>query len=380
MVKINVDGDASPAGSTRPPAVRRSQFRQSRVRGRSARRERKAKGGAKRRRVRLGGWKVWVFGAIGVVVAAIVAAILYGWFQWNQVPHPKDLGVLPAVDNVESILIAGTDTRTGISDSDAFGGATEAGSRSDTLMVFVLPPGHAKSTLLSIPRDLRVDIPGRGQGKINGALNRGAQTLVDVTQDATGLTINHYVEVNFDGFRDLSTAVGGVEICVDHPIRDSFSDLNLDAGCHKLEGDDALAWVRSRHAEFFIDGKWVRDPQSDLSRIKRQQDFLQSMLKAMMSPASLVRFPSIAAAAKKSFTVDEQFTYWHLLHLSLRFIPSPSSRIIYATLPVSGQRIGGVDFVVPQQPQANQLLDALRNGDPPPEDLVNDPSKQESKN
>ena len=321
----------------------------------------------------------WVKWLIVILLAIAVAIFGYAWYQWSQIPNPTDLGTLSAIDNVESILVIGSDTRQDLA-GDEFGGASVGGQRADTIMVLTMPPGHAKSTMLSIPRDLRVNIPGRGVGKINGALNGGTETMVGAVENATGLTINQFVEVNFDGFRELSTALGGVEICVDNPIRDAFSELNLDAGCHNLEGDDALAWVRSRHAEFFIDGRWQVDPQSDLSRIRRQQEFMQNMFKKMASPLNVFRITAISSAARQSFTINEGFGFLHALRLGIRFFPSPTSRLNYVTYPVVPQRIGGIDFVVPEEPQASTLLAALQAGQQPPAEFINDPADQVQSN
>ncbi|MCC7076747.1 MAG: LCP family protein [Acidimicrobiia bacterium] len=299
-----------------------------------------------------------------VPVVAIGAGLLYGWFQWNRIPREESLGELPAPGDVETILLVGSDTRADLADGDARFGAVE-GQRADSIVLLVLPPGHQKATMLSIPRDLRVDIPGRGVGKINGAFNGGAPMMVAAVQAATGLSVNHYVEVNFDGFRELSSAVGGVEICVDVPVRDQYSLLDLEAGCHVLTGDSALAWVRARHLERFENGAWRSDPTGDFGRMQRQQEFLQKLLGKMGSPSSVLHLPAIASAAQAAFRIDPGFSYWHALRLGLRFAPSPGAKLQFATLPSEPKNIGGVAYVVPTEPTAGQLLEQLRSGQVP---------------
>jgi len=104
-----------------------------------------------------------------------------------------------------------------------------------------------RTVILNIPRDLRVQIPGHGLDKINSAFQYGADTLVQAVEQLTGLTINHYVEVNFAGFINVVNAIGGVPICVDHAMVDTLSGLNLPrGGCYNLQGAQALSFVRAR--------------------------------------------------------------------------------------------------------------------------------------
>lgn len=358
-----------PAGTTRqrpdrlPSPVLTTEYRQTRLRLPHRSRGPKLQRGDKgRRRSR---WRSlrWLILLPAVVVAG---ALLFGWVQWNRIPRTEDLADLPPPGAVETILLVGSDTRSGLQGDEAqFGGSSVEGQRADTIVLMVMPPGRQKATMLSIPRDLRVDVPGRGVGKINGAFNGGPQTMVAAVEKATGLTVNHYVEVNFDGFRELSTAVGGVEVCVDTPVRDKFSGLDLAAGCHLLQGDPALAWVRARHLEKFENGRWQPDPTGDFGRMQRQQEFLQKLMGKMGSPGSLPRLPSISSAGQKAFTIDRGFSYWHALRLATRFAPTPSSKIQFMTLPSEARTIGGVSYVVPTQPAAEDLLSLLRSGEVP---------------
>jgi anionic cell wall polymer biosynthesis LytR-Cps2A-Psr (LCP) family protein len=100
--------------------------------------------------------------------------------------------------------------------------------------------------------------------------------------------------------------------------------------------------------------------------MQRQQEFLQKLMGKMGSPASLLRFGSISSAAQKAFTIDRGFSYWHALRLAARFAPSPSSKIQFMTLPAEAKTIGGVAYVVPTEPAADDLLTQLRAGEVPP--------------
>lgn len=300
--------------------------------------------------------------AVAAVLFVVVAAFGYLWWSWESVPVARGLGPLPAVQKVETILLVGSDSRADL-EGGRFGGASVSGQRADTIMLVVMPPGHAKTTVVSIPRDLRVDIPGKGTGKLNGAFNGGAASMVQAVQSATGLTVNHYLEINFDGLRDLSKAAGGVVICTDHPVRDKFSDLDLpNPGCQNLQGDQALAWVRSRHHEELVDGKWRQDPAGDLGRIARQQEFLTKLMGSLAEPDTALHVTDLGGAVRKDFQRDPGFSYWHLLHMGMRFAPSPGARLQFTTLPVEPKMIGGVSYVVPKQPEMNQFLDDLKSG------------------
>jgi LCP family protein required for cell wall assembly len=146
-----------------------------------------------------------------------------------------------------------------------------------------------KPTLVSLPRDSYVTIPSHigldgvaiedRRNKINTAYGKGgAPLLVETVERNTGLHIDHYMEVGFKGIRDITDAVGGVNMCVPAYVTDENSGLNLLAGCQELDGKNALAYVRMRYA----------DPKGDLGRIERQQQFLSSVMKKVATPAVLL--------------------------------------------------------------------------------------------
>src|SRR4029077_11443630 len=136
---------------------------------------------------------------------------------------------------------------------------------------------------VSFPRDLWVSIAGTGSNeRINTAysVNDGPQRLIDTLRQDFGITINHYVELDFKSFKGIVDAVGGVPMSFQTPMRDRNSGLYVDtAGCTTLDGDQALAFARSRHLEYMDSKlKWVSDPSADLGRINRQQVFLQHVI------------------------------------------------------------------------------------------------------
>ncbi len=207
----------------------------------------------------------------------------------------SSLDKMPASSNVAladtagtNWLLVGSDSREGLTKAERKElrtGKDEGSQRTDTLMVIHIDDS-GKSTLVSLPRDSYVTIPAHigldgiaiedRRNKINTAYSQGgAPLLVETVERNTGLHIDHYMEVGFKGIRDITDAVGGVNMCVPADVTDENSGLNLLAGCQELDGRNALAYVRMRYA----------DPKGDLGRIERQQQFLSSVMKKVATPA-----------------------------------------------------------------------------------------------
>jgi LCP family protein required for cell wall assembly len=203
----------------------------------------------------------------------------------------------PAVDTQAiNFLIAGDDSNACVDPNSPWAGAADPGradlgERSDTIMVLRLDPVTKVAAALSFPRDLYVKIHGRGKSRINAAYRKNDyQILAQTIYDNFGVEVDHYIQVDFCAFKTIVDAVGGVSVPFDYPIRDRVVRKGVEsnptgtdiaeAGCHTFGGDEALAYVRARHLEYFKDGEWIDDPYSDLSRIARQQDFLRRTLQA----------------------------------------------------------------------------------------------------
>lgn len=223
----------------------------------------------------------------------VVATVAAGFLLLNVVLEVK----LASADRVDltlagspsgggaNYLLIGSDTRSFVdnpNDARQFGDEGDTGpQRSDTIMVLHTDPDSGRALLVSFPRDLWVDIPGRGHAKLNAAFNDGPQAVIDTLARNFDVPIQHYVEVNFDSFREIVDAIGTVPVYFPTPARDKLSNLNVLApGCYQLDGPAALAYVRSRHLEV-VDpdtGKW-RDADTipDLGRIGRQQAFLREV-------------------------------------------------------------------------------------------------------
>ena len=182
----------------------------------------------------------------------------------------------------------------------------ESPPRADTILLARVDPVAKTAALVSFPRDLYLDIAGEeGRNRINTAFGNGPGPLIQTISENFGVSIDHYVQVDFEGFRELIDAIGGIELWISSPVRDwgrpapgerlrNISGLDISAtGCVLLDGAQALSYVRSRHFEQLVDGRWRPDPSGDLGRIQRQQDLVvRSVAKALeeglLNPAKLL--------------------------------------------------------------------------------------------
>src|ERR1700726_4667709 len=274
----------------------------------------------------------------------------------------------------ENIMVLGSDSRQGLSKAYGSGLVTD---QSDTLMIIHIPADRSWAEVMSIPRDSWVNIPacqmGNGQVsapqqfKINEAFAIGtldgnrtalgiACTVKTVEQD-TGIYINHFIAVNFTGFKNMVAALGGVYECNPTPINDPNSNLHLAAGTHLLSPAQALGYVRARYT--LGDG-------SDLERIGRQQAFMSSLISQVKSkelnPIALYRFLD---AATRSLTIDSQLGGIHGLYdLATSLKNLPPGKVTFFTLPTYPR-----SYVDPAdtanllwtQPQDSLIFQAFRN-------------------
>ena len=195
-------------------------------------------------------------------------------------------GTMP--DQAINVLLVASDSRQCIDPNSPYAGAfgtgiAVAGERSDTIMLLRLDPADRSISMLSFPRDLWVTVAGRtGKSRINAAFDRtNPQKLISTIVENFSVPIDHYVQVDFCGFKDLVDAVGGVRIPFEFGARDNNTGFYVAAPeCHEFHGDEALAYVRSRHYEWLdpASGQWRTDGSSDFGRITRQQDFVARLL------------------------------------------------------------------------------------------------------
>ena len=220
--------------------------------------------------------------------------------------------LVAAGPDFENYLLVGSDSREGIdpteSDFDVIGSAQDVGGqRSDTIMVMHFDKKAGTLGITSFPRDLWVTIGnGDKHNKINSAYNLGAAMLARTVTANFGIPLHHYLEINFQGFKDLVNAIDGVTLCADYQARDRHIGLTVWKGCHKIRGIAALRYARSRHYEQKIDGKWQLEGTGDIGRSSRQRAFITLMLKQAVKYAAANPFKAgdIIHAITSTITVD----------------------------------------------------------------------------
>ncbi|KQX86338.1 MULTISPECIES: LCP family protein [Streptomyces] len=280
----------------------------------------------------------------------------------------------------QNLLVLGSDSRAGAENKELGGGGDVGGARSDTALVVHIPDGRTEAVAVSIPRDTLVTrpectkadgtkVPSAERRMFNSVYSEiGPACVVKTVEKMSGVRIDHYMEINFAGFKDLVDAIGGVTIEVDEPIHDKASGLDLAAGSHKLDGTESLAYVRTRHG--------VGDG-SDLGRIGLQQQFLFALLTEIKSkdllgsPATAYR---IAGSATKSLTTDEGLASLSSLTEFARSMngvdPSSMETVM---LPVAYDT-QDPNRVVAAEPQAGDLWKAIRTDATIPESAKKSPA------
>ena len=327
-------------------------------------------------------WRHRLLIAFNILLATIIIAGVgsYGYTRWrfDQIRKLDFGSVLRGDDGPKApmnVLLVGSDSRAALAPGQAksYGSAAEVtGQRSDTIMILHIDPKAQRAAILSLPRDLWVTIAEiNTKQRINTAFDAGPARLIKTINNDFGIPIDHYVEVDFDGFKGMVDAVGGVQVRFDAPARDKMSGLNVpNAGCVALSGDQALAYVRSRHYESYERGRWVTDPRSDFSRIDRQQDFIRRMLrKAIRNGArNPVTLNSLISNGVKNVTIDKGFSLNDITRLGRRFQSLDPSQVEMMTLPTKAANVGGADVLLPKEPDAKQTIDRFLNGPPKPVD------------
>ena len=259
-----------------------------------------------------------------------------------------------------NVLLAGVDQRSGLTRHQqlALHVGNAVSSNSDTMMLIHVSGDRSRVTVISLPRDSWVNIPGHGMNKINAAYGLGGPPLVVKTvEQNTGLTINDFVQVNFLGFVKVIDALGGVNICLPFSVDDSYSGLHLSKGLHHVSGITALEYARDRHSF----------ATSDLARIQDQQRLLASMLSEAISSGTLgnpVKLDRFLRAALAAIKVDQGLNVAALAD-QMRGI-SPSD-VRFMTVPLSNynyQTPTGQLAVLWDAKESQALFGELKNDKP----------------
>lgn len=308
-----------------------------------------------------------LFGLLFVFLAALAWGGLSAMLLTNgieRIPSEQLPSLASHSGGPLNILLVGSDSRVDIDpELGGFFGDFD-GERADVIILFHASGGSVQ--MVSLPRDLKVDIPGQGVNRINAAYAFGGPDLmVKTVQQATGLPVHHYVEVGFNEFADVADGLGGVDVDFPFAARDDKSGLSVEAGTDHLDGPQALAYVRSRRYEELQDGSWVGLDQGDIGRTQRQQAVLGQLLDSGTSPARFFRLPSLASSIGNSVTADDGLGLLDLVKIG--WVLARADGIEATTLPVVDAAEGGIAYLAPRQPDAAELLVAFGRGDPFPQ-------------
>ncbi|MGW4023700.1 LCP family protein [Streptomyces sp. NPDC005009] len=280
------------------------------------RRKRKPKRSGKKKAL------MWTGGVLGLVLVSGSAFAYYWYDRLSGNIDTVDIGDVGSdeavADGPVNLLVIGNDVRTG-EGNEAYGNRTNVTGHADTTLLFHMSEDRTNATVVSIPRDLMIKIPDCESKQSDGSTKKIPGSTVPTkfnesygvngrdpgctmltVEEITGLELDHFMMFDFNAVKTLSTAVGGVKVCLDKPLKDldGGSGLDLSKGEHTIQGEDALSFLRNRHG---------LKNESDLDRIEMQQKFVASMLRQLKedtldSPSKML---DVADAATKSLTVDK---------------------------------------------------------------------------
>src|SRR3972149_11141260 len=298
--------------------------------------------------------KIFLVTALSALLLGIGAG--YGYIKYvesglhrSDEPNSKSLKKVqkvisePLPKEPVNFLLVGTD-------------ASEKGTRSrtDSIILAHLSPREKEGTLIFIPRDFRVKIPGMSYNKINAAYAYGGPSLTIETVEAlTGFDINHYVQIDFQGFEKMVDVLGGVWINVDKPIIDKSRQFKMfiPAGYQKFNGETALNYVRYRH-----------DQRGDFGRIERQQKFLGALGDQVFKLRSVLMWPNLinifADNAQTDLSTTEMLKFVNL------FRSLDQNNLQMVSLPGSPKSVNGVSYVIPDEEKIGEILEAVRPSSP----------------
>ncbi|OZC62227.1 LytR family transcriptional regulator [Rhodococcus sp. 06-621-2] len=331
---------------------------------------------------------------IFVAALAVMVLVVTG-FAWRSIDGLRSniatagaLGLGGGADGAVDILMVGTDSRTDAhgnalsqAELDSLRAGEEVASNTDTIVLIRVPNDGSSATAISIPRDSYVQVPGIGMSKINAAYGAtkenkrlelvesgvsdadaesqsteaGREALITSVADLTGITVDHYAEVGLLGFVLLTDAVGGVGVCLNAPVDEPLSGANFPAGEQTLSGADALSFVRQRHDL----------PRGDLDRIVRQQVFMASLVRSVLSAQTLSnpgKLNQLSAAVQRSVVLDSD---WDILQFATRLQDLAGGQVKFETIPavdINGVTDYGESIVEVDPAAVKRYVEGLLDG------------------
>jgi LCP family protein required for cell wall assembly len=326
-----------------------------------------------------------VSASLALIIGLGTAVFAFGWYglrddNVDRVFEPADPAGQPPVEpetgacskRACNYLILGSDSRAGLTpeEQEQFGTNQDIGGeqRADTVMLIHTDPALQKAIILSFPRDLWVEIPERGENKINAAFEGGVngggpQLMAQTVADLTGLRIDHYLYVDLAGFQGVVDTLGGVEMCppgyladpATGRIQDVLTGLDIEPGCQLMDGKTSLAFVRTRHLPC--------DNIPDFSRIGRQQQFLRALFTQMLRPEKIAQAPGLVSPVLRNIRRDGALLPGDLVYLVGQMRGLTTGAAEFRAVPGTSGWEGSLS-VVHMAPEAEQIFAAIRRGEP----------------
>lgn len=314
--------------------------------------------------------------AAAFVFVVTAAALAYGYTKYSRLPRIELSDSLGAVDDgsqassgAQNFLLVGVDSAESLDPDDpARAGRAAGGLRSDTMMVLRVDPASSRAALLSLPRDLWVNLSTGGTGRINTAVEMGGpKALIETIREYFGIPIDHYLQVDFEGFGRIVDAIGGVPIDFPYPVRDNRSGLDVpEAGCVVLDARNALGFVRSRAYQEYFDGEWHVDGSGDLGRIRRQQVFMIAALERAFERGARnpVTLDALIDSTLDAVVVDDTLDGGDIVALAREFRSFSADSLDIYEIPVYDDVIGGAQVLHIDSRNAEPTLAVFRGTDP----------------
>lgn len=265
-----------------------------------------------------------------------------------------------------NFLLVGSDSRDGLSkeEKERLAASTAEGARTDSI-ILIHKSRSGKNTILSIPRDSYVEIPGHGHNKINAAFFFGGpKLLVETVELATGVHIDGYLEIGFAGFADVVDALGGVTMCAPFDMNDPQAGINLKKGCQHMNGPTALGFVRARYS----------DPRGDIGRAERQRQFLGAIMKETVTPSTILwppKYFSTTMAIAGQLTIGKDTSKWDLgqAFFALRSIGNGGGVSMVVPISTASMMTSAGMSIKWDEAKSQALFEALRKDTPISEPL-----------
>jgi LCP family protein required for cell wall assembly len=281
----------------------------------------------------------WTAGALAVLLVVVGGYAAYSYFRFVDGVSHVDVISGHGDGTTQNILLVGDDHRPDNATQEQLNQLSTTqdggGTNTDTMMILHIPANGESATLISLPRDSWVKVPGHGMNKLNAAFSlggggsdptSGAKLLIQTVQGLTGLTIDHYVRVSLLGFYTIAQALGPVQVCLNNAVNDPYSGADFPAGVSTLDAKQALSFVRQRHGL----------PRGDLDRVVRQQYFLSVEAHKFLSAGTLLNPGKLTAtldAVSGSLETDPGLNF---LQLAAQLQGLTGGKLKSATIPISG--------------------------------------------